>query len=168
MSWELMGKRGSWFHVCIEKRSKTSSPNSAKRPSSLATQLASVACAKFPSMSSPAAMCFASHVSNLSEPQSGAACTNCSAAHFIRIRPGGQTTLPASSLNHAAPAFVFFAWMGECRSTGKRTRTATDRHSGGIRGIIELAVLRTIEKELGGLIPVQNFFDLIVGTRCAP
>lgn len=38
-------------------------------------------------------------------------------------------------------------------------------HRGGIRGIIELAVLRTIERVLGDFIPVQNFFDLIVGTR---
>ncbi|KAK3379099.1 hypothetical protein B0T24DRAFT_716735 [Lasiosphaeria ovina] len=35
---------------------------------------------------------------------------------------------------------------------------------GGIRGIVELVILRAIEKELGDLIPVQNFFDLIVGT----
>ncbi|KAH8708474.1 hypothetical protein GQ44DRAFT_627959 [Phaeosphaeriaceae sp. PMI808] len=35
---------------------------------------------------------------------------------------------------------------------------------GGIRGIIELEVLRDIESYLGGQIPVQDFFDLIVGT----
>ncbi|KAK0724572.1 hypothetical protein B0H67DRAFT_657154, partial [Lasiosphaeris hirsuta] len=35
---------------------------------------------------------------------------------------------------------------------------------GGIRGIIELALLKSIERELGGFVPVQNFFDLIVGT----
>lgn len=36
--------------------------------------------------------------------------------------------------------------------------------SGGIRGIVELEVLRRIEKALGDL-PIQCFFDLIVGTR---
>ena len=36
---------------------------------------------------------------------------------------------------------------------------------GGIRGIVMLEVLRAIEKALGGRIPIQNFFDLIVGTR---
>ncbi|KAH6886245.1 hypothetical protein B0T10DRAFT_490889 [Thelonectria olida] len=35
---------------------------------------------------------------------------------------------------------------------------------GGIRGIVELEVLRHIEMELGGLVPIQSFFDLIVGT----
>lgn len=37
-------------------------------------------------------------------------------------------------------------------------------YSGGIRGIVELEVLRRIEKALGDL-PIQCFFDLIVGTR---
>ena len=35
---------------------------------------------------------------------------------------------------------------------------------GGIRGIVELEFLRAIEQDLGGEIPVQAFFDLIVGT----
>ena len=37
--------------------------------------------------------------------------------------------------------------------------------SGGVRGIVELEVLRAIVKELGGRVNIQNFFDLIVGTR---
>lgn len=36
---------------------------------------------------------------------------------------------------------------------------------GGIRGVVELEVLRYLEKYLGGEIPIQAFFDLIVGTR---
>ncbi|KAH6613399.1 hypothetical protein F5144DRAFT_616347 [Chaetomium tenue] len=35
---------------------------------------------------------------------------------------------------------------------------------GGIRGIAELEVLLHIEEALGGRIPIQSFFDLIVGT----
>ncbi|KAI5924199.1 hypothetical protein F4810DRAFT_700832 [Camillea tinctor] len=35
---------------------------------------------------------------------------------------------------------------------------------GGIRGIIQLQVLREVEKVLGGDLPIQLFFDLIVGT----
>ncbi|KAK4169827.1 hypothetical protein QBC43DRAFT_225424 [Cladorrhinum sp. PSN259] len=35
---------------------------------------------------------------------------------------------------------------------------------GGIRGIVELAILQAIERELGNHVPVQDFFDLIVGT----
>jgi patatin-like phospholipase/acyl hydrolase len=38
-------------------------------------------------------------------------------------------------------------------------------HSGGVRGIVILEVLRHIQHELGGRIKVQEFFDLIVGTR---
>lgn len=37
--------------------------------------------------------------------------------------------------------------------------------SGGIRGIVELVVLREIEHELGQNFRIQDFFDLIVGTR---
>lgn len=34
-----------------------------------------------------------------------------------------------------------------------------------MRGIVELEVLRAVEQALGGKMPVQAFFDLIVGTR---
>ena len=37
--------------------------------------------------------------------------------------------------------------------------------SGGMRGILELEILRAIKRALGGGIPIQAFFDLIVGTR---
>ena len=35
---------------------------------------------------------------------------------------------------------------------------------GGVRGIVELEILRQLEIELGDLINIQSFFDLIVGT----
>ena len=35
---------------------------------------------------------------------------------------------------------------------------------GGIRGIVELAILQQIERALGVGLPIQAFFDLIVGT----
>jgi hypothetical protein len=35
---------------------------------------------------------------------------------------------------------------------------------GGIRGIVQLGLLRSIEQVLGNHVPVQRFFDLIVGT----
>lgn len=38
-------------------------------------------------------------------------------------------------------------------------------YSGGVRGIVALEVLRELEKYLGGKIHIQDFFDLIVGTR---
>ena len=34
-----------------------------------------------------------------------------------------------------------------------------------MRGILELEVLRAIEMALGDKMPIQAFFDLIVGTR---
>jgi hypothetical protein len=37
--------------------------------------------------------------------------------------------------------------------------------SGGIRGIVMLEVLKALEVYLGDHIPIQAFFDLIVGTR---
>lgn len=37
--------------------------------------------------------------------------------------------------------------------------------SGGMRGITELEVLKAIESELPRKIPIQRFFDLMVGTR---
>jgi hypothetical protein len=36
---------------------------------------------------------------------------------------------------------------------------------GGIRGIVELEILRLIESVWGGGLRIQDFFDLIVGTR---
>ena len=52
-----------------------------------------------------------------------------------------------------------------CVSSPWYTHPKTKRNSGGIRGIVELKVLREIEIYLGGHIPIQAFSDLIVGTR---
>lgn len=38
-------------------------------------------------------------------------------------------------------------------------------YSGGMRGIVELEVLKAIQNSIGVNIPLQTFFDLIVGTR---
>ena len=35
---------------------------------------------------------------------------------------------------------------------------------GGIRGVVELELMKAIEKELGGRLAIQSFFDLVVGT----
>ena len=37
--------------------------------------------------------------------------------------------------------------------------------SGGIRSVVQLVILRHIEKVIDLGIPVQDFFDLIIGTR---
>ena len=41
----------------------------------------------------------------------------------------------------------------------------TNAHSGGMRGIVILEVLRQVQNQIGGQIQFQEFFDLIVGTR---
>lgn len=40
--------------------------------------------------------------------------------------------------------------------------------SGGVRGIVQLTMLDALEKKIDLGIPVQDFFDLIVGTRYVP
>jgi len=42
---------------------------------------------------------------------------------------------------------------------------AADIDRGGVRGIVELEILRRLSRELGDGLNVQDFFDLIVGTR---
>lgn len=37
--------------------------------------------------------------------------------------------------------------------------------SGGVRSIMQLEILRRIEREIGLDIPIDKYFDLIVGTR---
>ena len=37
-------------------------------------------------------------------------------------------------------------------------------HSGGVRGIIELVILQKILDEVGFDIPIQELFDLAIGT----
>lgn len=41
----------------------------------------------------------------------------------------------------------------------------THLRRGGVRGIVELQVLKAIQTVLGTKLPLQLFFDLIVGTR---
>jgi patatin-like phospholipase/acyl hydrolase len=35
---------------------------------------------------------------------------------------------------------------------------------GGVRAIVQLKILKAIEKKMGGFLPIQRFFDLIGGT----
>lgn len=37
--------------------------------------------------------------------------------------------------------------------------------SGGVRSIVQLAILRELENIIDLDIPISNFFDLIIGTR---
>ena len=82
----------------------------------------------------------------------------------------------ARSGNHMAYATIDIFETQACWCPGLDSRRVGHRvtakqsywlmmFSGGVRGIIELEVLKAIETELGGKIPIQAFFDLIVGTR---
>jgi hypothetical protein len=45
---------------------------------------------------------------------------------------------------------------------------ANVEYSGGVRGIVELEVLQALERALNprnGRLRIQNFFDLVIGTR---
>lgn len=56
--------------------------------------------------------------------------------------------------------------MGKCtKSPVTALRFLAKPRSGGVRGIVELEILKTLEKELGAGVNIQEFFDLIVGTR---
>jgi patatin-like phospholipase/acyl hydrolase len=54
--------------------------------------------------------------------------------------------------------------MGSCLVSTQQVLTDS-LPSGGMRGIVELEVLKAIEYHIGVGIPVRAFFDLIVGTR---
>jgi hypothetical protein len=75
-------------------------------------------------------------------------------------------------LRHRGISSISLKWQGHvfCALMGTFTHftftsTANITIRGGIRGIVELEVLHEIERHIGGKIPIQAFFDLIVGTR---
>lgn len=70
-----------------------------------------------------------------------------------------------SNFTEAAPCgspSLVFRWVRIIFLPTKRLLIGS---SGGVRGIVELQVLKQIEQKLGGNIRIQDFFDLIVGTR---
>ncbi|KAK5153225.1 hypothetical protein LTS14_007870 [Recurvomyces mirabilis] len=87
-------------------------------------------------------------------------CTACIKAYGKTAH--SAVTLPSCPLHRAStkwakPAIIKFKPPG----AGVRVLSLD---GGGIRGIVQLEVLRAIEQAIGGFLPVQNFFDLIVGT----
>ena len=59
---------------------------------------------------------------------------------------------------------LIFRWVNSIIIHSRRLHQA-DGDRGGIRGIVELEVLKAIERELPANIPIISFFELIVGTR---
>ncbi|KAF2725665.1 hypothetical protein K431DRAFT_260515 [Polychaeton citri CBS 116435] len=68
---------------------------------------------------------------------------------------------------HCCPLHAADAWKHPHRINFKPRGAGTRilcLDGGGIRGIVELEVLRAIEETIGGEIPIQSMFDLITGT----
>ena len=58
-------------------------------------------------------------------------------------------------------------WVSDSPGYQYMNGFANPRNSGGVRGIIELEILKQIEVALGGRVNILSFFDLVVGTRYA-
>lgn len=87
-------------------------------------------------------------------------CTACIKAYGKPTKSSVHVTccpLHRESTNWAKPTVIKFKPAG----AGVRILSLD---GGGIRGIVQLEVLRAIEQALGSHLPVQAFFDLILGT----
>lgn len=87
-------------------------------------------------------------------------CTACIKAYGKTSK--SSITIPCCPLHREStkwskPALIKF------KPTGAGVRVLS-LDGGGIRGIVQLEVLRAIEQALNGYLPIQAFFDLIVGT----
>lgn len=67
-----------------------------------------------------------------------------------------ECPLEASHSTHSEPRSIYL--MPE--AAGVRVLAL---HNGGIRSIIQIEILKLIEKELHGKIPIQSFFDMVIG-----
>ncbi|CAN9328202.1 unnamed protein product [Alternaria alternata] len=72
-------------------------------------------------------------------------CTQCNVAPYTLKKRDGKYRV-SSGLSLSMQEFVYYA------------------STGGVRGIVELEVLRAIQNQIGDRIPIQAFFDLIMGT----
>ena len=83
-------------------------------------------------------------------------CTRCVNTYGFRKSPG-EVEINECPIDNLPGWTIYF----KPKAAGVRVLTLD---GGGIRGIVELEVLRQIERELDN-IAIQHFFDLIVGTR---
>ncbi|KAK7557627.1 hypothetical protein IWX91DRAFT_110775 [Phyllosticta citricarpa] len=88
-------------------------------------------------------------------------CTSCVKTYGI-VSGKNELTIQACPLcsNHIQPSWSHKIAL-KPKAAGVRILSLD---GGGVRGIIELEVLWQIEQALGGKLPIQRFFDLIVGT----
>lgn len=87
-------------------------------------------------------------------------CTACIKAYGKQSKSSVQVSccpLHRESTNWAKPTIIKF------KPAGASVRILS-LDGGGIRGIVQLEVLRAIERALGGHLPIQSFFDLMMGT----
>jgi predicted acylesterase/phospholipase RssA len=90
-------------------------------------------------------------------------CTKCVKAYGTLV---GRTTIEMKycPLHHARTEEYFVnPWPISLAPAESGTRILT-LDGGGVRGIVELTILQQLERALGEGLPVQAFFDLIVGT----
>ncbi len=97
------------------------------------------------------------------------------AQRFRVYRDFGMSNLPAAGEMAATDCYsvqacacwsksLIFRWVKSIKVHSRHFHQA-DRDRGGVRGIVELEVLKAIERELPANIPITSFFELIVGTR---
>ncbi|KAI9759344.1 MAG: hypothetical protein M4579_002402 [Chaenotheca gracillima] len=88
-------------------------------------------------------------------------CTPCLKAYGI-VRKKVEVELRACPL-HKAQTDWMVPWIVTLKPSTAGVRILT-LDGGGIKGLMQLEVLKRLEHTLGGNIPIQAFFDLIVGT----
>lgn len=85
--------------------------------------------------------------------------------HILSASCSDSLGKPGPNITEASPGWSTCLVFGRVSAQLVSSTTFLTRIRGGIRGIVELQVLNEIEWVLGGQIPIQDFFDLIVGTR---
>jgi hypothetical protein len=81
------------------------------------------------------------------------------------LRPTMDSSRILTTLNPPFAGTRILSLDGLVSNIGNYKIRADNVDRGGMKGIVELLVLKAIESELGSGLQVQHFFDLIVGTR---
>jgi hypothetical protein len=121
------------------------------------------------------------HKSVWKKLQSNKTCLSCLQSVSDHVLPCGHSYCPRCVQEIAQPSRSFECAfdMSACILCGNHTHNGSHQvqlkprcagvrvltlDGGGIRGIVELALLRSIEKEIGLGIQINELFDLVVGT----
>jgi hypothetical protein len=121
------------------------------------------------------------HNSVWNKLQSNKTCLSCLQSVSDHVLPCGHSYCPRCVQEIAQPSHSFECAfdMAACTLCGNHTHNGSHQiqlkprcagtrvltlDGGGIRGIVELALLRALEKEIGLGIQISELFDIIVGT----